>query len=301
MSEPLGSPVPDHETEFSRREFVKTVVASAPLIGAEASPAPSALIRFHASLTREQRSILQFPFDHPLQWQVRDDWAIVRPTIADLTAPQRALCREIFQALCSEEGHERFLRQMTDDAGGFDRYHVALFGEPEGGRPCQWVLTGRHLTLRGLGDSSKRATLGGPIFYGHSSEPSRNVWWDQSVRVNRIFATLDGPQRDQAVVDAPNPAARTSSGLVVAGLDASQKEMVRSLFNDMLMPFREVDPARFLQGIGGIDSLRLSYFPDRGGGAGDGEWRVWKLEGPGFRWSFHGVPHVHAWVDESRG
>ena len=102
---------------LSRREFVKTLgtaalAASVPLIGqrralATAGPSPSApaetaVARFYQALTPEQRKRICFPFDHPLRKQVNNNWAIVKPTIGDLTKEQQALCEEVFQNVCSE-------------------------------------------------------------------------------------------------------------------------------------------------------------------------------------------------------
>ena len=62
------------------------------------------------------------------------------------------------------------MKQMDDDAGGFDAYHVAVFGEPGTDKPFEWVLTGRHDTLRADGNSVEGAAFGGPIFYGHAAD-----------------------------------------------------------------------------------------------------------------------------------
>lgn len=72
----------------------------------------------------------------------------MKPSIGDLTPEQQAICSEIMKNLCSEDGYERFMKQMDDDAGGFEAYHVAVFGEPGTDKPFEWVLSGRHDTLR---------------------------------------------------------------------------------------------------------------------------------------------------------
>src|SRR5205814_551249 len=138
---PSGS---EYRSPFSRREFVRTLgtamlAASVPVSGpsnevaAPAAMEPSSLstaetpiVRFYESLKDEQRTLLCFPFDHPKCSQVYNNWAIVQPTICDLSQEQQALCRTIFRNLCSEEGYERFQRQMDDDYGGFESYHVAF-------------------------------------------------------------------------------------------------------------------------------------------------------------------------------
>src|SRR5262249_2333704 len=203
--------------------------------------------RFYKTITPEQRKLICFPFDHPLRSTVKNNWAIVKPSISDLKPEQQSLCQEIMKNLCSEEGYERFMKQMDDDSGGFDTYHVAVFGEPGTDKPFEWVVTGRHDTLRADGNSVDGAAFGGPIFYGHAadghnnedSKHTHNVWWYQGEQANKIFQTLDDKQKAQALVaKAEEDDARTiklkgeklpSNGIAVADLDGQQKARVRQL------------------------------------------------------------------------
>src|SRR3984957_20550913 len=149
--------------------------------------------------------------------------------------------------LCSEDGYERFMKQMDDDSGGFESYHVAVFGEPGTDKPFEWVLSGRHDTLRADGNSVEGVAFGGPIFYGHAADGhdnedpkhTHNVWWYQGEQANKIFSTLDEKQRVQALVakaQADTPAViqlkgthLPQTGLDISGLDGQQKAMVRDL------------------------------------------------------------------------
>lgn len=321
----------------SRREFVKVVgtAAAAPLIvpawaRAEGgstpvgptpkAPSETAVGRFYTSLKDDQRKLICFAFDDPKRSEVQNNWAIVKPSIGDLSTEQQALCQEVFQGLCSEEGYGRFQKQMEDDAGGFKNYHVAVFGEPGTDKPFEWVLTGRHDTLRADGNSVEGAAFGGPIFYGHDATGSGNddakhtdnVWWYQGRQANAIFATLDDKEKARALVakaerDAPisiqlrgdRPGA---PGLPVADLDGQQKQMVQKLLKDLTSPFRAFDVEEVnecLREAGGADKLRLTYFKD-GDIGNDQVWDIWKLEGPAFAWFFHGSPHVHTWVNIAR-
>ena len=342
MAEPLRPQDPDCCGAFSRRDFVKTlgtaaVAASVPLIGARSSiaslfapddkvgpspkaPAETAVGRFYKTLKDEQKKNICFNFDHPLRSQVKNNWAIVKPTIGEMTNEQQALCKEIFKNLCSEDGYDRFTRQMEDDNGGFESYHVAVFGEPGTDQPFEWVLTGRHDTLRADGNSVDGAAFGGPIFYGHAAngtfnenpQHTKNVWWYQGEQANKIFSTLDDKQKARAMVaKAEEDDARTlrlkgtklgESGLSVGSLDGQQKAMVQKLLKDMLMPFRAFDAEEVqacLKDAGGADNLRLTYFKE-GDIGNDGVWDIWKLEGPAFSWYFHGSPHVHTWLNVAR-
>ena len=302
--------------DVSRRDFVKVVsaVAMAPALGA--APAETPVARLYASLSVEQKVKLCFPFDHPLKTVFRDNWKIVEPTIGDLDKKQQALCREVFQSVCTDEGLERFDRQMREDDGGFAKYHVALFGQPGTDKPFEWVLTGRHVTLRADGNHTQRVGFGGPIFYGHGAPVDRddsNVWWSQCLKANALLATFNGKQRAQALVTkAQAGRARVALlrgqnhpadiGLSVVALDARQKTMIRGLLQELIRPFRGFDAAEVLSCLNtdaGTDALRLSFYEEAKLGPGDVR-PVWKLEGPAFAWYFHGTPHVHAWLTLER-
>jgi hypothetical protein len=332
----VAGPRSESGSNLSRREFVKAVGAAAtaaalPLVatpglalGASAPPAAApgetAVGRLYRSLRDDQRKALCFPFDHPLRNRVENNWAVVRPAISDLDDEQQALCLEIFRSLCSDEGYERFRRQMDDDSGGFANYHVALFGTPGTEQPFEWVLTGRHVTLRADGRRAPGSAFGGPIFYGHAAQgrfhedaqPTGNVWWYQGAQANRIFASLDPAQQAQALVSARDDDARravrlkgkrlVTPGIAVAALDAGQKQMVQQLLRDLTRPFRTCDAEEIqqcLRDAGGADRLRLTFFRE-GDIDDDRAWDVWKLEGPAFAWYFHGTPHVHAWLNFAR-
>jgi len=321
---------------LSRRDFVRTVGAAAlastvPLVGprsasaspagpSRTSPAEGAVARFYKSLKDDQRKQFCFAFDHPKRSEVQNNWAIVKPTIGDMSKEQQALCQEIFKNLCSEEGYERFSKQMEDDYGGFESYHVAVFGEPDTDKPFEWVLTGRHDTLRADGNSVDGAAFGGPIFYGHAADGhfnedpkhTNNVWWYQGQQANKIFATLDESQRSRALIATKEPDSARSirlrgdklgeAGLAVKELDPQQKQMVQKLLKDLTSPFRAFDVEEVqecLREAGGADKLRLTYFKE-GDIGNDQVWDIWKLEGPAFAWYFHGSPHVHTWVNIAR-
>ena len=227
MTEAFRPDSPDG-SQFSRRRLARALgtaalATSVPLIGTRraaaaapgggrADPHRPGRDRRRGSTSRSRTtsaSSICFPFDHPKRSEVHNNWAIVKPTIGDLTNEQQALCQEIFKNLCSEEGLRAVQKQMDDDYGGFENYHVAVFGEPGTDKPFEWVLTGRHNTLRADGNSVEGAAFGGPIFYGHAADGSGNedakhtgnVWWYQGQQANEIFATLDDKQKATALVD----------------------------------------------------------------------------------------------------
>lgn len=336
MTEARSSGSPERATVLSRRGFVRSVgiaaaAATVPVIGSRrglaaqtgpsrSAPAETAASRLHATLSGEQKKTICFPFDHPLRSQVNNNWAIVKPRIDDMTPEQQELCKEVMKNLCSEDGYERFMHQMDEDYGGFEQYHVAIFGEPGGEGPFEWVLTGRHVTLRADGNSVEGAAFGGPIFYGHASRSDTedaahtdNVWWYQGAQANRVFKSLDDKQQAQALIEKGDPdAPRTiklkgqeideAPGLRVADLDSQQKALVKKLLEDLAQPFRAVDAAELrecLEEAGGVDKLRLT-FAKEGDIGEDQVWDIWKLEGPAFSWFFRGSPHVHTWLNVAR-
>jgi hypothetical protein len=230
------------------------------------------------------------------------------------TADQRRLVREIFESLVDPAWPERFDRQLEDDCGGFGHgQSIALLGEPGSGA-FQFLLTGRHMTLRCDGDSAEHVAFGGPIFYGHDAGGSDekpdhpgNVFWPQAVAANGVFAMLDGRQRAAALVD-PMPretaigfrrAGEAPAGIPVAELSADQRAEVERVLGLLLEPFRTGDRAEVrgcLARQGGLDQCRLAFYR-RGDLGDDGVWDNWRLEGPAFVWHFRGSPHVHVYVN----
>ncbi len=277
--------------------------------------------QLHASLTPAQRTQVCFPWDyrHPkfglLRTRVANNWQASQPEIASdfFTATQQGLVREIFESLITPEWQPRFDRQLEDDCGGFGfGQSIALLGDPGSGR-FQFLLTGRHMTLRCDGDSADHVAFGGPIFYGHDTgsfteEPGHpgNVFWPQAVAANEVFAMLDGHQRAAALVQrAPKenaigfPGAAQRPGLSVADLTADQRAELDRVLTLLLEPFRGTDRAevqRCLAAQGGLEACRMVFYR-QGDLGGDGVWDNWRLEGPAFVWHFRGAPHVHVWVN----
>jgi hypothetical protein len=296
------------------------VAAGAAAAGGKSSETLAGLL--HASLSPQQREKVCFPWDHVhpkfglLRTRVANNWNATEPDVAGsfFTGEQRRLIRDIFEQLIAPEWHARFDKQLEDDTGGFGHgQSIALIGEPGSGR-FQFLLTGRHMTLRCDGDSAEHVAFGGPIFYGHDAggdteEPNHpgNVFWSQAVAANGVFGMLDGRQRSQALVDTlprENAVAFRSRGtsppgIAVTDLSADQRAEMDRVLGLLLEPFRTADRAearKCLDTQGGLDACRLAFY--RPGDLGkDGIWDCWRLEGPSFVWHFRGSPHVHVWVN----
>ena len=101
---------------------------------------------------------------------IANNWNITRPEVkSDFYTPeQQAIIREIFEGIIQPDWHARFDKQLEDDSGGFGHdQSIAIFGDPRSDQ-FEFVLTGRHMTLRCDGNSAPHVAFGGPIFYGHA-------------------------------------------------------------------------------------------------------------------------------------
>ena len=297
-----------------------TVVADT--ASAAPSSAETLAARLHASLTPAQRAKVCFPWDyrHPkfglLRARVGNNWNATEPSVKSdfFTKDQQQLVREIFESLIEPEWHARFDRQLEDDTGGFGHEQsIALLGEPGSGK-FQFLLTGRHMTLRCDGDSAEHVAFGGPIFYGHDAggfnegkDHQGNVFWPQAVAANRVFAMLDGRQQAAALVDdlprenavAYRGRREPIPGIPVSELAPDQRQELEAVLAILLEPYRTVDREEVrgcLERQGGLQDCRLAFYT-KGDIGNDRVWDNWRLEGPAFVWHFRGAPHVHVWVN----
>ncbi len=330
---------PQCEEDFSfvgRRDFLRTFG-----VGAAGAVAAGGLARsaaaFHPahekipetgvkllydSLTEQQRKVICFDWQYVdperglLRTRVANNWRITPPAIRSdfFTAGQQAMMREIFTGMIRPEWHARFDKQLKDDTGGFGvEQSMAIFGRPGQGK-FEFVLTGRHMTLRCDGDSTEHVAFGGPIFYGHAAsgfheKPDHpgNVFWPQALAANDVFRMLDGKQQNEALIErAPNeshvafqgPSGRFP-GIPVRELSPDQKRHLQKVLEKLIEPYRQSDREGVLECLkkqGGLDHLSLAFYRQEDLG-NDRVWDIWRLEGPAFVWHFRGAPHVHVWVN----
>ena len=296
-----------------------------PFMSAAEPAAPTAetlASRLHASLSPDQRSKVCVPWDyvHPkfglLRTRVGNNWNATAPAVKGdfFSKEQQQLVREIFERLIDPDWHARFDKQLEDDTGGFGHdQSVALIGEPGSGK-FQFLLTGRHMTLRCDGDSAEHVAFGGPIFYGHDTgggtedkDHTGNVFWPQAVAANGVYSMLDGRQRKLAMVAKTPPenaiafrgGGQSPPGISVSDLSVDQRAELERVLGVLLEPYRTVDRNEVrgcLTAQGGLDRCRLAFYQDDDLGD-DGVWDNWRLEGPAFVWHFRGSPHVHVWVN----
>ena len=301
-----------------RRHFLKSAALGAAALAAQAAPTSETLVTtFYKTLTRDQKKVMCFPFDHELRSMVDNSWFVSPARIGlSFTADQQAMIEEIFRKLHNPDFVDKVMLHMKEDAKSFGHYSVGLFGEPGTGK-FEFVLTGRHCTARCDGDSVEGAAFGGPIFYGHQAgaddaeakDHPGNVYWFQGKRANEVFAALDGEQRKLALLGDPRPEAKKETvafktrdqldGLPVSEMSKDQKKLVEDVLADLLLPFRKKDveeAMKYIQAAGGVDSLSMAFYRNLDLGV-DKVWDVWQLESPNMVWYFRGHPHVHTWVN----
>jgi len=283
-----------------------------------ATPAPAAapesvVKTLFNSLNEKQRAAVAFPWTDEKRMKVNANWEIVKPTIGDtFNADQQDMIRTIFKGVTNDEWYPKFMEQMKNDGGGLQNYHVALFNDPKSGK-TEWVLTGRHATIRCGGDPADNMAFGGPIFYGHAPKDTEdaghpgNVFWYQAKAANEVYAMLDGKQREKALIAlAPDESAiqfrragQPIPGVAVGSLSHDQKAHVEKVMKDVLAPYRKSDVEDVIRDVkenGGLDAMHLAFYKQEDLG-NDGVWDIWRMEGPAFVWHFRGAPHVHTWVN----
>ncbi len=322
------------DLSVGRREFLKTTAAVgtvaawpvwAEAIAAKPTGTPESLVKqLYDRLTEAQRKEVCFAWDHTdgqrgvLRTRVANNWHITKPVINSqfFTDDQRELITAIFEGMVQPDWHKKFYKQLDDDAGGFgEDQNIAIFGTPGGKDKFEFVMTGRHMTIRCDGNSAEHVAFGGPIFYGHAAEGfdeaadhKGNIFWHQALEANKIYGMLDGKQQKLALVPKlPREQAvgfRPKSelpGIPVTEMSADQKTQLQKVLTVLLEPYRQSDRdevAQCLKAQGGLDACSLAFY-EQGDLGNDKLWDCWRLEGPSFVWYFRGTPHVHVWVNVS--
>ncbi|MDA1178296.1 MAG: DUF3500 domain-containing protein [Planctomycetota bacterium] len=327
--------IPASDSRVNRRNFLAVGASTAlpwlgsaqrvraeELIAGKVGTAENAVEHLFASLSEAQRQKICFAWDHMdaerglLRTHIANNWQISEPEVQSefYSSEQQALIRKVFEGIIRPDWYPRFDRQLNDDAGGWGHEQsVAIFGTP-GTSQFEFVLTGRHMTIRCDGNSADHVAFGGPIFYGHdpgnfneSADHPGNVFWHQAVAANRVYSMLDGSQRKLALASkSPDekevPFQGTQgkfSGIAVKELSSDQKSEMQLVLDLLIEPYRQSDRDEVISCLtsqGGLDACHLTFFqePDIGN---DSVWDNWRLEGPSFVWFFRGAPHVHVWVN----
>ncbi len=323
------------QNQFTRRQFVAAVGATAAAtslpgltFGKEKArvksvTSESLVKKLYDSLTGEQKEEICFDWDYSddrglLRTHVSNNWNITERGLAIggkfYNKDQQDIIEAIFYSLYNPAWHKRIKTQLQDDAGGYGkRQTIAIFGKPGTGQ-FEFVMTGRHLTIRCDGDTTEHVAFGGPIFYGHAAQgfnekPDHpgNVFWPQALKANALFKMLDGKQQKLALIpQAPreshvgfNGTKGAIGGIPVSELSKDQSGHLQGVLKTLIEPYRVSDQdevLRCLKAQGGLDKCSIAFY-ESGDLGGDQIWDNWRLEGPSFVWHFRGTPHVHVWVN----
>lgn len=314
--------------ELSRRDFLRVSAAALPAAAwakadAFAADPPETIVQnLYQSLTEKQRGVISFPWDHEdktrglLRCHLSNNWRITKPAIKSdfFSAAQQEMIRRVFEGIVNPDWIERFDKQFKDDLGGYGvAQSIAIFGQPGQGK-FEFVLSGRHGTIRCDGNSMDHVAFGGPILYGHAasgyfekSNHPGNVFWHQSVMANNLYKVLDGKQQKQALLPAAPDEAEIAfqgkegkfPGLPIRDLSPDQKDHMQKVLQKLMEPYRQSDQdeaVACLKAQGGLDGCSLAFYQDDDMG-NDGIWDNWRVEGPAFIWHYRGAPHVHVWVN----
>jgi len=310
--------------DCDRRDFIKWtagaaavastgIAVSQPAMAAPTrdSAAETAVREFYGTLTDDQKKQMALDLNDERRTKINANWSITPAKIGGFSKPQQELIHKIIRGVTSEDGYERFTKQMASDWGSVEKYSVAIFGNPEDG-PFEFELTGRHLTLRADGDTIGGTAFGGPIVYGHSAagNSEKNLFSYQTRRVNEVFAALDKKQRQQALLAKPPKESAVQirgpkeelPGIAGGDLSSDQQALLLSGLRDVLAPYRKEDVDEVMSLVdssGGVDKLHMAFY-EAGDLAEDGVWDIWRIEGPSVVCHFRGAPHVHAYINVAK-
>jgi hypothetical protein len=231
---------------------------------ASAATSETIVKHLYDSLTPGQKEAVCFGWDYDdgdrglLRTHVNNNWNITDSIVNSdfYTDDQRKMIRDIFEGIIHPDWHAKIDQQLDDDAGGFgEEQSLAIFGKP-GSDQFEFVMTGRHMTLRCDGNSADHVAFGGPIFYGHAADgfnegPAHkgNVFWEQALAANGVYQMLDGKQRRLA--EAPHTPregragfrgkAGEFDGIPIQELSSDQKEEVQKVLTKLIEPYRQPD------------------------------------------------------------
>jgi len=338
---PIVCPDCAGEGEFDRRDFLKSVGTTAAVAAAglpvwatptaEAAPtktsaAETAVKGLYETLTDDQKKIICFDWDYKekdrglLRTFVSNNWHITKPRITDgkgfYTKKQQTIIHDIFKGIINPDWYGKFLKQLKDDTGGKEwgvDQSIAIFGKP-GSDKFEFVMTGRHMTIRADGNTEAHVAFGGPIFYGHAASGFNeqvhhpgNVFFHEAVMANKVYQMLDAKQQEKALLEKLpvesavefQGAMGKFPGIPVHEFADEQKNELQKVLMALVEPYRKEDQEEALECLqkqGGLDKCSLAFYKE-GDIGNDGEWDCWRLEGPSFVWYFRGYPHVHVWVN----
>ena len=280
-------------------------------------PAEALVKELYAGMTEDQKKAVCLPWNHAARLSVNPNRALNKTIGSVFTNTQSELIERIVKGISS--GDEAAWKQITrsgtwDASKSFANTGANIFGDPANGQ-FAFLFTGHHLTLRCDGNPTDGVAFGGPIYYGHTPNgySNTNVFAYQTQQAIKFYDALNKDQREKATIAKGNPGEGATSvklpgksiGSSYHDLSADQKELLGTVMQSLLSPFRKEDVDEVMAVIketGGMDKLQFAFFSDNYEGAKTTEkqpWSFWRIEGPGFVWNFRVLPHVHTYVNIS--
>jgi hypothetical protein len=330
-SGPVTQPV------LGRRDFIRVLGTSAAAVAvggltplqkaraareAKQAEAESLVFELFKTMDSDQKKKLVLPWDagtnngYPARLNTAN--APVGKSVIGLEYDKKqvVLLDKIFRSISNgEEGYKRLSRGgKFDNSGSFESIGCLIYGEPVEGKKFSLVFCGHHLTLRCDGNSEEKTAFGGPLYYGHSPSgyANNNVFNYQTKALNEVFASLGAGQREIAVkpgkwqdgvstVKLPKKNAAVP-GLSIHDMSKDQQGLLETVMRELVAPYRKEDGDEVMEIIkenGGMDKISLAFYQEKGEFSEKDPWTYWRLEGPGFVWSFRALPHIHTFVNIS--
>lgn len=322
---------------LGRRDFIRVLGTSAaavavggltPLQKARAAradkqrEAEALVFELYESMDPDQKKKLVLPWDYkasgqPLPARLMTANAPVGKSVIGLEYDKKQveILDRIFRSISNgEEGYKKLSRNKGfDNSGDFESIGALIYGEPAAGKKFSLVFCGHHLTVRCDGDSQDKTAFGGPLYYGHSPSgyATNNVFYTQTKAATEMFASLTEKQRKAAVmagkwqdgvgsVKLPGRNAKPP-GLSITAMTDDQKGLIEKVMKELVSPYRKEDGDEVMEiakANGGWEKMALAFYTE--GMTSDKEpWSYWRLEGPGFVWSYRALPHIHTFVNIS--
>ncbi len=208
-----------------------------------ASSMASAASRFVASLTPEQKTKAQFPFesDERLKWHFipTDMFARNGLTVKEMTEPQRRLALDLLRSGLSQRGYmtatdimgletilgeleasERAAAAAAPAGRGRgaqamvrdpERYFFSVFGTPSAGGAWGWRVEGHHVSLH-FTVVNGSFVASSPTFFGvnpaevrSGPQTGKRILGAQEDAARTLLMALDGPRRAKAVFNQTAP------------------------------------------------------------------------------------------------
>jgi hypothetical protein len=318
---------------LGRRDFLRVVGATAavavgltPLEKARAAraekqaQAESLVFELYKTLTEDQKKKITRAWDHKptatdkVTSRLATGNAAVNKLMigTEYNKKQVELLDKIFHAIGNgEDGYKQLSRNgRFDNSNDFESISAIIYGTAKPGEKFSLVFTGHHLTVRCDGNSEESTAFGGPLYYGHSPNgyAKTNVFHSQTDAATELFNSFDKEAKKVAVLSGkwkdehsniPVPKKGDKiPGICFKDMTKDQKAATENLMKVLVSPYRKEDGDEVMELIkttGGMDKVSMAFY-EEGKQSEKEPWAFWRLEGPGFVWSFRALPHIHTFV-----